>query len=61
MVAKHPHVASVLNNISGAWYALGDSRDAKKKLLAYSIYREFYGDEHPDTRTVKEWRGSLKR
>jgi len=40
MVAKHPYVASFLNNICGAWYALGDSGPAKKKICWLTIHFE---------------------
>ncbi|GEM_PF-4640103 len=50
----------MLSNIGLAWYALGDSRLAKEYFQqAYSILREFYGDEHPHTETAKEWLNRL--
>jgi tetratricopeptide (TPR) repeat protein len=51
---KHPHVAASLNNLGGAWRALGEYDKAIKYYEeAYLIFNEFFGPEHPHTKRVK--------
>ncbi len=39
---------------------MGNARKAIEHLQqAYDIFREFYGDEHPHTRTAKRWLDKL--
>lgn len=58
---SHPGIAIDLNNIGSAWYALGDPQRAKEYFQqAYTMFRGFYGDEHPHTQTVKEWLDRVK-
>jgi hypothetical protein len=55
---KHWVIHNVQKNIRKA---LGDSQRAKEYFQrAYSIFREFYGDEHPSTKTAKWLRDSVK-
>jgi len=45
---RHPNVATDLNNIGGAWYALGEQKKALEYYeQALGIDKEVYGDRHP--------------
>ena len=58
----HSNVATYLNNIGGAWDALGDAKKAIEYYeQAYDIFRDTVGDEHPHTRVVKQWLDELSK
>ncbi len=45
----------LLNNLGGAYFALGDLKRARPYLeQAYRIFNKFFGEQHPSTVTVKE-------
>jgi len=50
------HVAPGLNNLGSAYFALGQKEQEKKYFQeACAIFNQFFGPEHPHTKTVAAW------